>query len=94
MTDEEIEKLAEKLAQKQKEEYIKSRRQHNTIAEITRKYHERIWDKFGATGTIESAIRTVAIYKAGERYISRLNDEQLVECQEYAEKLFKDLLGE
>ena len=94
MTDEEIEKIARKVLELQAKEGVKAVRNPNQIAEVTRKYHKQIYDKFGATGTIEQAVRVVATYSQGQRYISNLNGDELQKAKEFAEFLYQKLLGE
>ena len=62
--------------------------------DITDKYHKQMYEKFGTTGTIEVAIRTVAVYKTGVRYISQIPENKFEECRSYAEKIYKDILHE
>ena len=94
MSEEEIEKMAEKMLEIQEKIKTREKRNNNSLRDITNKYHAKIYDKFGSTQTIESAIRTVAVYKCGQRYITRAKEEKMEECMEYAEKLYKDILGE
>ena len=51
-----------------------------------------MYDKFGTTGVIEAAIRTVATYKVGARALYQVPETKFEECRLYAEKLYKDLL--
>lgn len=94
MSEEELEKVAEKMLEIQQRIKTREKRNNNSLKDITAKYHAKIYDKFGPTGAIESAIRTVAVYKSGQRYITRLPAEKMEECMEYAERLYKDILGE
>ena len=75
LTDEDIEKIANKVIQMEKENEIKN-----------------IRSTFRYTGTIENAIRIVAVYKCGQRYISRIPEEKWKECEDYAEQLYEDIL--
>lgn len=93
MTDEDIEKVARKVLEMQKQEGVKTVKNQNTVAEVISKYHKEVYDKFGTTGQIDSAIRTVAIYSQGQRYISRLTAEELDKAREFAEILYKKILG-
>ena len=70
LTDDDVERIAKKILELQAKDGIKAVRSPNMIAEVTRKYHQKLWGKFGGTGTIEQAVRTVAIYSQGQRYIS------------------------
>lgn len=94
MSEEELEKVAEKMLEIQEKMKTREKRINNSLKDIIAKYHSKIYDKFGPTGSIENAIRTVAVYKSGQRYITRLPAEKMEECIEYAEKLYKDILGE
>lgn len=71
--------------------YIK--RQVGTL-EIRKKYHNEIFKKFGSTGTIEDAIRYVAIYSMGYRKIASIPYKEKDKFNEQLEKLYKFVLGE
>lgn len=62
MTDEEIEKIARKVLELQKAEGIKTTQSLLTFQEVQQRYHKDVFTKFGTTGSIDSAIRTVATY--------------------------------
>ena len=65
-----------------------------TTTHIRNKYVNKIVDKFGPTGAIDSAIRTVATYKMGKRKCSLIKSEQLEEWEETLDFLYKYVLGE
>lgn len=92
ITEEEREKLKQEI----KQEIIKEQKQTCTsmlsVGEIANKYHKQVYEKFGLTGTIDSAIRTVAVYACGQRYIKKVRPENWQKCLDYAEKLYKDIL--
>ena len=94
MTDEEIEKIVKKVFELQKEQGTKTT-QNNSLnfQKVHQKYHKEIYNKFGTTGTIENAIRVVATYSQGQRYISRLNGEEYDNAVKIADKLYKLVLG-
>lgn len=95
ISNEDIDKIAKKVVEIQEKEKInKNPRIHPQIRDIREKYHGEIYKKFGSTGTIEDAIRIVATYKCGQRYVSRIHQERWQEYVEYIEKLYKDILGE
>lgn len=94
MTDEDIEKIAKRVLEMQIEQGVKAINGRCSLADISNKYHQKMFDKFGTTGQIESAIRTVAIYKTGVRYMARIPENKFEECRNYAEKIYKDILGE
>lgn len=94
ITEEEREKLKEEIKREIIEEQRREEKSICSISEISRKYHKQIYNKFGSTGTIESAIRTVAVYVCGERYIKRITSENWQKCLDYAERLYRDVLGE
>ena len=50
--------------------------------------------KFGTTGGIDSAIRTVATYSQGQRYVARLGGKEFDNAVQVADKLYKLVLGE
>lgn len=92
ITQEEREKLKEEIKQELIEEQRKQENSICSISEIAKKYHKQMYEKFGTTGTIEGAIRTVAVYVCGERYIKRVKPDKWKKCLEYAEQLYKDIL--
>ena len=94
MSDEEINKIAKRVIELQLKQGVRAINGKCTLADITDKYHKEMYDKFGTTGQIESAIRTVAVYKTGVRYIAQIPEEKFEECRKYAEKIYKDILGE
>ena len=94
MTDEEIDKIAKRVLELQLEQGIRTLNGKCSIADISNKYHQKMFEKFGTTGQIETAIRTVAVYKTVVRYIAQIPENKFEECRNYAEKLYKDILGE
>ena len=92
MTDEDIDKIAKRVLEMQLEQGVRTINGKCRINDITNKYHKQIFDKFGPTGQIENAIRTVAIYKTGVRYIAQIPENKFEECRNYAEKIYKDIL--
>lgn len=99
---EDYEKFREQMKKEIREEILneisKNETLHNkkaiTIRSIRNKYVQKIVDKFGPTGAIDSAIRTVATYKMGKRKCSLINQEQLEEWEETLDFLYKYVLGE
>ena len=89
MTDEEIEKIAKKVLELQKADGVKTTQSLLTFQEVQQRYHKEIYQKFGTTGEIDSAIRTVATYSQGQRYVARFDNAVQV-----ADKLYKLVLGE
>lgn len=92
MTDEEVDKIAKRVLEMQLEQGIKAINGKCSINDITNKYHKQMFDKFGTTGQIESAIRTVAVYKTGVRYIAQIPENKFEECRKYAEQIYRDIL--
>ncbi len=92
MTDEDVEKIAKRVLEMQLEQGIKAINGKCSINDITNQYHKQMFDKFGTTGQIESAIRTVAVYKVGVRYIAQVPENKFEECRKYAEQIYKDIL--
>lgn len=92
MSDEDIEKIAKRVLEMQLEQGIKAINGKCSISDISNKYHKAMFNKFGTTGQIEAAIRTVAVYKTGVRYISQIPENKFEECRNYAEQLYKDIL--
>ena len=87
-----IDKIARKVIEMQKQEGVKLTNSRCSIADITDKYHRKMYEKYGPTGVIEGAIRTIATYKVGARAMYQIPESKFEECRLYAEKLYKDLL--
>ena len=79
MSDEEIDRIAKRVLEMQKEQGIKTVNGRCSIADITNKYHKQLYEKVGTTGQIESAIRTVAVYKVGVRYMAQVPENEFAE---------------
>ena len=94
MTEEEIDKIARKVLELQKIEGVKTTQSLLTFQEIQQRYHKDIYIKFGTTGSIDSAIRTVSTYSQGQRYVARLGGEQFDNAVQVADKLYRLILGE
>lgn len=88
MTDEEIMKVAMKVIELQEAQSKSKVISVNKTSEVQSKYHKKLWDIFGSTGTIEAAVRTVATYMAGGRTLSTLSLEQHYKCLEIMDELF------
>ena len=93
MTDEDIDKIAKRVLELQKEQGVKVTEGLLTFQEVQQRYHKKIYDKFGTTGSIDSAIRTVATYSQGQRYVARLGGKQFDNAVQIADKLYKLVLG-
>ena len=93
MSEEDIEKIAKKVLELQKAEGIKSIQSSLTFQEVQQKYHKQVFDKFGTTGSIDSAIRTVATYSQGQRYVARLGGQKFDNAIQVADKLYRLILG-
>lgn len=93
MTDEEIEKIAKKVLELQKADGVKTTQSLLTFQEVQQRYHKEIYQKFGTTGGIDSAIRTVATYSQGQRYVARLSGKEFDNAVQVADKLYKLVLG-
>lgn len=93
MTDEEIDKIAKKVLELQKAEGVKTTQSLLTFQEVQQRYHKEIYLKFGTTGGIDSAIRTVATYSQGQRYVARLGGKEFDNAVQIADKLYKLVLG-
>lgn len=93
MTDEEIEKIARKVLELQKAEGVKTTQSLLTFQEVQQRYHKEIYQKFGTTNGIDSAIRTVATYSQGQRYVARLGGKEFDDAIQVADKLYKLVLG-
>lgn len=93
MTDEEIEKIARKVLELQKAEGVKTTQSLLTFQEVQQRYHKEVFQKFGTTGSIDSAIRIVATYSQGQRYVARLGGEQFDKAVQVADRLYRLILG-
>lgn len=93
MSEEDIERIAKKVIELQKEDGIKSTQNLLTFQEVQQRYHKQIWDKFGTTGNIDTAIRTVATYSQGQRYVARLGGQEFDNAVQVADKLYRLVLG-
>ena len=93
MTDEEIDKVAKRVLELQKEQGVKTTQSLLTFQEVQQRYHKEIYQKFGTTGGIDSAIRTVATYSQGQRYVARLGGKEFDNAVQVADKLYKLVLG-
>lgn len=93
MTDEEIEKIAKKVLELQKAEGVKTTQSLLTFQEVQQRYHKEIYQKSGTTNGIDSAIRTVATYSQGQRYVARLGGKEFDDAVQVADKLYKLVLG-
>lgn len=94
MTDEEIEKIDKKVLELQKAEGVKTTQSLLTFQEVQQRYHHEIYSKFGTTGRIDDAIKTVATYSQGQRYVTRLSGKEFDNAVHVADKLYKLVLGE
>ena len=94
MTEEEIDKVARRVLELQKESGVKTTQSILTFQEVQQRYHKDIYTKFGTTGSIDSAIRTVATYSQGQRYVARLGGEKFDNAVQVADKLYTLILGE
>ena len=93
MTEEEIEKIAKKVLELQKAEGVKTTQSLLTFQEVQQRYHKEIFKKFGTTGSIDSAIRTVATYSQGQRYVARLSGVEFDNAVQVADELYRFVLG-
>ncbi len=93
MTDEDIDKIAKRVLELQKEQGVKVTEGLLTFQEVQQRYHKQLYEKFGITGSIDSAIRTVATYSQGQRYVARLGGKQFDNAVQIADKLYKLVLG-
>lgn len=94
LSDDEIEQIARKVLELQKADGVKTTQSLLTFQEVQQRYHKEIFQKFGTTGSVDNAIRTVATYSQGQRYVARLGGEQFDNAVQVADKLYRLLLGE
>lgn len=94
MTDEDIDRIAKRVLELQKEQGTKTIQANLlTFQEVQQRYHKQVYQKFGTTGGIDSAIRTVATYSQGQRYVARLSGKDFDNAVQVADRLYKMILG-
>lgn len=93
MNDEDIDKIARRVLELQEEKGVKTTQSLLTFQEVQQRYHKEIYQKFGTTGGIDSAIRTVATYSQGQRYVARLSGKEFDNAVQIADKLYRLVLG-
>ena len=93
LSTEDIEVIAKKIVELTKSNINTSPRGKTPLTGIINKYHTMLYRKYGATGTMEAAIRTTACLMAGQRYCSELHGEQLEKACEYMEYIYKTIEG-
>lgn len=95
-------KFKEQMKQEIKEEILKEQikdeslynKKRLTSSKIRNKYVNQIVNKFGATGVIDSAIRTVATYRMGQRKTSQISLKELENWENTLDFLYRYVLGE
>ncbi len=95
-------KFKEQIIKEIKEEILNEQIKNETLynkkritsSKIRNKYANQIMNKFGTTGVIDSAIRTVATYKMGQRKISQISSKELENWESILDFLYKYVLGE
>lgn len=94
MTDQEVLRIAQKVIELQESTSKQKIVSANRTAQVAEKYHTKMHELFGPTGTIESAVRTVATYMAGGRRLSELTLEQHYKCLEIMDELFSRICNQ
>ena len=97
-----IEKLKKELKKELKEEMMNELKLKDTIyvrrqvgtAKIRKEYHDKIYKRFGSTGTIEDAIRIVATYSMGYRKVASIPFAKEEEFEKKLKRLYKFVLNE
>lgn len=93
MTDDDIDRIAKRVLELQREQGVKTTQSLLTFQEVQQRYHKEVFQKFGTTGGIDTAIRTVATYSQGQRYVARLGGKEFDNAVQVADKLYKLVLG-
>ena len=93
MSEEEKQKLKQEIISELIQDNIKESTRTFNSSQISKKYRDEMYKKFGSRGRIDDAIRTVAIYKCGTRYLSQIPCNKIEEFFNYMEKLYKDILN-
>ena len=89
LSEEDIKAIAKQIIALTKNNIDIMPRGKTPLKDITDKYHEMLYSRYGTTGTIADSIRTTACVMAGQRYCNRLAGEQLNKACEYMEYIYK-----
>ena len=93
LSTEDIDAIAKRIVELTKGNVDITPRGKTPLTDIINKNHQMLYRKYGATGTMEAAIRTTACLMAGQRYCSGLHGEQLEKACEYMEYIYKTIEG-
>ena len=93
LSTEDIDAIAKRIVELTNSNINTSPRGKTPLTGIINKYHTMLHRKYGATGTMEAAIRTTVCLMAGQRYCSELRGEQLEKACEYMEYIYKTIEG-
>ena len=91
LSTEDIDAIAKRIVELTKNDVDITPRGKTPLKDITDKYHNMLYSRYGATGTPADAIRTTACLMAGQRYCNRLYGEQLVKACEYMENIYQTI---
>lgn len=91
LSAEDIDAIAKKIVELTKNNVDITPRGKTPLSDITNKYHQMLYRKYGATGTMQAAIRTTCCLMAGQRYCSSLRGEQMEKACEYMEYIYQTI---
>ena len=91
LSTEDIDAIAKRIVEITKSNVDITPRGKTPLTEIINKHHQMLYRRYGATGTMEAAIRTTSCLMAGQRYCSALKGEQLEKACEYMEYIYQTI---
>ena len=91
LSKEDIDAIAKRIVELTKNNVDITPRGKTPLTDIAKKYHQVLYNKYGVTGTLESAIRVTCCLMAGQRYCSQLHGEQLEKACEYMEYIYQTI---
>lgn len=90
MTEEEIDKVARRVLELQKESGLKTTQSILTFQEVQQRYHKDIYTKFGTTGSIDIAVENIGY---SEYTITGYSTENFKLGGHDLEKIFSSYIG-
>lgn len=91
LSEEDIDAIAKRIITLTKNNIDIMPRGKTRLKDVTDKYHNMLYHRYGATGTMADAIRLTACLMAGQRYCNRLEGEQIDKACEYMEYIYKTI---
>ena len=91
LSEEDIDAIAKRIVEITQKKMDTMSRGKTPLTDITNKYHEMLYRKYGVTGSTAAAIRQTSCLMAGQRYCSSLHGEQLEKACEYMEYIYQTI---